>query len=495
MDTKRMSSSKWIITFLFAALGISFSSVQAQSTDDVLRYSLEYPSYDAVSVVMPAVANHTGFGSYQDNPAAMALADKGYLSFDLSTRYVDETGTYLGNTTNFSDSQTGIGNLGFVYKFPTTRGSLVLGGGYSQSSNFNRALSVSAQNNESTLTDFYNSSFVEDDLYFAAYDAFAIYDPNPDDDSYENTTSVFRVNGYRGIHQHMEIVEEGQLGEYSAFIATEVMKDLFFGATIGYTGGAYTYERDFLESDRDNEYNNRANNTDIDDILSLDNIDATIEAFNAQLGLIYQVSDQLNLGVSYEFPSRLRIEEEFNTVISTAFDNGDVEEFDAPGTFSYDVIRPQRLKGGVTYSNPNGLTLSAAAEGVFYSDAEYDDLGEITDEEIDINNNIRSNFNDVVNLRGGLGYKLSDQVTPRIGYAYFASPTENFDRSRQIVSGGFSARFNRSMSFNLGIQYSFWKDENLLYDYEDPNSGDTFGEWADEDVSRLHVVAGFKVAL
>lgn len=462
--------------------------------DDVLRYSFESPSYDAVSLVMPGVADHTGFGSYQDNPAAMALAEKGYLSFDLSTRYVDETGTYLGNTTNFSDSQTGVGNLGFVYKFPTTRGSLVAGGGYSQSSNFTRALSVNGQNNESTLTDFYNSSFVHDDLYFAAYDAFAIYDPNPDDDSYENTTSVFRVNGYRGIHQHMEMVEKGQLGEYSAFIATEVMKDLLFGATIGFTSGTYTYERDFLESDRDNDYNNRANNTDIDDILSLDTIDATIEAFNAQLGLIYRVSDQLRLGAGYEFPSRLRVEEEFNTVISTTFDNGDFEESDAPGTFTYEVVRPQRLKGGITYSHPGGLTFSAAAEGVFYSDAEYDEEG-ITDAEIDINNNIRSTFSDVVNFRGGLEYKLSDQVTPRIGYAYFGSPTENFDRSRQMVSGGFSARFNRSMSFNLGIQYSFWKDENLLYDYEDPASGDIFGEWADEEVSRLHVMAGFKVAL
>ncbi|SHF41127.1 Outer membrane protein transport protein (OMPP1/FadL/TodX) [Fodinibius roseus] len=491
MDIKRISSSNRIIIFLFAALGMSFFSslsVQAQSSDDVLRYSLEYPSYDAVSMVLPGVADHTGFGSYQDNPAAMALAEKGYLSFDLSTRYVDETGSYLGNTTNFSDSQTGVGNLGFVYKFPTTRGSLVVGGGYSQSSNFNRALSVSAQNNESTLTDFYNSSFVHDDLYNAAYKAFALYEGG------DYTTSVFRANGYRGIHQHMELVEKGHLGEYSAFIASEVMKDLFFGATIGFTGGKYTYERDFLESDRDNEYNNRANNTDIDDILSLDTIDATIEGFNAQVGLIYQMSDQLSLGAGYEFPSRLRVEEEFNTVISTTFDNGDVEEFDAPGTFTYEVVRPQRLKGGLTYRHPAGFTLSAAAEGVFYTDAEYDVEG-VTDAEIDINNNIRSNFSNVVNFRGGLEYQMSDQVTPRIGYAYFASPTENFDRSRQMISGGFSARFNRSMSFNLGIQYSFWEDENLLYDYEDPGTGDIFGEWAGEDVSRLHVMAGFQVAL
>src|SRR5699024_8406639 len=155
-------------------------------------------------------------------------------------------------------------------------------------------------------------------------------------------------------------------------IAAEVMKDLFRGATIGITSGQYRYERNFLESDRDNVYNNSSNNTDIDDILSYDTIEADMEAFNAQLGAIYQVSDQFNLGLSYEFPSRLRVNEKFNTVITTTFDNGDVEEADDPAEFTYDIIRPSRLKGGVTYTNQGGLTVSAMAEGVFYTDAEYD---------------------------------------------------------------------------------------------------------------------------
>src|SRR5699024_2091449 len=167
-------------------------------------------------------------------------AKGGYLSFHLSSRYVDESGRYLGTTTDFSDSQTGVGDLGLVYKFPTTRGSLVIGGGYSQSSTFNRALSVNAFNEESTITDFYNSSFASDDLFFTAYDAFAIYDPSPGDNSYENTTSAFRANRYKGIYQNMELTERGQLGEYSAFIATEVMKNFYLGATIGLTSGQYS---------------------------------------------------------------------------------------------------------------------------------------------------------------------------------------------------------------------------------------------------------------
>src|SRR5699024_7245005 len=154
------------------------------------------------------------------NPASMALAKGGYLSFHLSSRYVDESGRYLGTTTDFSDSQTGVGDLGLVYKFPTTRGSLVIGGGYSQSSTFNRALSVNALNYKSSISVCSIMSFVCDSLYFSVYYAFAIYHPSPDDDSSESTSFASRDNRYRGIYQNMELAERGQLGEYSAFIAT-----------------------------------------------------------------------------------------------------------------------------------------------------------------------------------------------------------------------------------------------------------------------------------
>lgn len=495
MNTRSISK-KWSILCVSVLLSIGvLTTAQAQNATDVLRYSLEYPTYDPVSLVMPAIGTHTGFGAYQDNPASMALAEKGYLSFSLSSRYVDETATYLGNNSDFSNSQTSVGDLGFVYKFPTTRGSLVIGGGYSQSTDYNRAFSVDARNNESTLTDFYNSSFVNDDLYFAAYDAFAIYDPEPGDDSYENTTSVFRAGrGYQGISQNMEVVEKGQLGKYSAFIATEAAKNLYLGASIGFSSGTYTYERDFLESDPDNLYNNGANNTDIDEILSLDTIDATLQAFSAQLGLVYQPTEQFNIGASYEFPSRLQIDEDYNTEIITTFDNGDVAEEEAPGEFSYEIVRPQRLKGGLTYTN-EGLTISALAEGVFYSQAEYDEEG-ISDFETDLNNTIESNFKDVVNFRGGISYQLNNKFTPRLGYGYMPSPTRGFDSSRQFVSGGFSATFNQSMTFMLGLQYSFWEDENSLYEYEAPNgNGDLFEERAIEDVSHLNVMAGIKIAL
>lgn len=474
-------------------IGVTTTIVRAQTSDDVMRYSFEFPSYDPVTLVMPGVATHTGFGAYQDNPAAMAFAEEGYFSFSLSSRFVSEDGTYLGNTTDFSDSGTSVGDLGFVYKFPTKRGSLVIGGGYSQSTDYNRALAVNAYNEQTTITDYYNSTLVADPLYFAAYDAFALYDPNPDDDSYANTRPSFRADpgGYQGIRQDMELTEGGQRGKYFLFLATEAMKNLFIGGSIGYSSGTYTYRRNFLEIDENNYYTNNVMNTDIDRILSYDKIDASIQGFSAQAGLVYQPVEWVNIGVSYEFPSKFYIDEDYNTVITTTFDNGETAEADAPGEFSYEVTIPQRLKAGLTLTGLQGLTFSAMGEYVPYWRAEYNEES-TSQAETDINQNIEAYFNDVVNVRAGLEYEVNPRFTPRIGYGFYPSPVDALDRARQFVSGGFTATLSQGISVNLGLQYSFWEDSNALYQY--PLAGDETGaEIAQEDVSRLNVMGGIKM--
>jgi hypothetical protein len=490
--------SKKSILLLIGVLIIFVTRVKAQSADDVLRYSLEYPSYDPVSLVMPGVSNATGFGAYQENPASMALFDESFLSMGLSSRFLDETGTYLGNSSNFSDNQTGIGDLGLVYKVPTTRGSLVVGGGYSQTTDFNRALSASGRNEQSTITDFYNSTS-DDSLFFAAFDAYAV-DFATTDSSFAETSSIFRIGfpQFPGINQDMELTERGKTGEYSIFMATELLENLFVGASIGYYSGSYTYRREFLESDRQNDYNatfidsdgDGNPDTDIDNILSEDRIDAEIQAFSARMGIIYEPIPDFRLAASYEFPSKLFIDEEFNTIITTTFDNTVQFSDEAPGAFSYTITRPQRIKAGVTFEAIPKLRVSGSAEAIRYTDAEinFDELT-LNPLENDINDNVQSAFNDVVNLRGGLEYKTNDTFTTRIGYAFFPSPQDGINSERQFISGGFSAVLTKGLTFDFGLQYSFWDDQNALYSTPDVT------EVVQEEVTRLNVMAGLRMTL
>jgi len=493
-----MSKRSYILFLSLIILTAVTTTLRAQSADDVLRYSLEYPSYDALSVVVPGVSSPTGFGAFQENPGVMALYKKSYFSFDLSSRFLDETGTYLGNKSSSSNNQTSVGDLGILYKVPTSRGSLVVGGGYSQTTDFNRTLSASGFNNRSTITDYYSSLPRNDAVNTAAFNAYAIEDVNAD-----SSASILRYgapySAYPGIDQDMQLTESGALGEYSAFLATELFKNFMVGASIGYLNGSYTYRRDFLESDRQNNFNGQIINpdttsgsyTDISSILSHDKINADIQAFSARLGFVYNPSEAFHFGMSYEFPSKLHIDENYNTVITTTFDDGrQTQPQDAPGKFSYKIVRPQRLKAGVTIATFKQLSLSASAEYVPYTEAKID-YSEIQykDQQTQINSNVRSSFRDVVNLRVGVEYKLNNQFTPRFGYAYFPSPLEGLDRSRQFLSGGFSAELTRGLMFDFGLQYSFWKDSNTLY--STPKTSESVGE----DVTRIHVMTGIRMEL
>lgn len=489
------------LSILIVILVGAAMTLKAQNSGDVLRYSLEYPSYDPVSIVMPGISDASGVGSFQSNPASLALLDEGYFSFGLSNRFVSEDSKYLNNSSSFSDNEVGIGNLALAYKFPTDRGSLVIGGGYSQTTDFNRALSGGGRNNSSTITDFYNSSMADDSLFFAAFDVYAV-DFATTDSSYANTKSILRFfsnpNDYPGINQDFELTEEGKMGEYSAFLATEFAENIFLGFSIGYLSGSYSYHRDFLELDRDNDYSadfidtsgDGNPQTDINAIKSTDIINADIKAFSARFGFVYKPIEQFSIGGSYEFPSVLSIDEEYNTKLETTFDNGVVFTDEAPGRFSYKIKRPQRINGGVTLKSGNGLKFSAAAEAVFYSDARIR-LESLKNNPIEnsINTTVESNAQNVVNLRGALEYSFSDRFTPRAGYAYFPSPQKGLNRDRQFINAGFSAQVTEGLYFDLGAQYSFWKDENTLY--ETPSTSET----ATEDVNRIHVMAGFRMTL
>ena len=491
---------KILLLTLFMYAGSALVSY-GQSASDVLRYSLQYPSYDATSMVMPGVSAATGFGAYQENPASMALFEDGFLSFSLNSRLLNESTNYLGNRSEFDDNQNNIGDFGFVYKVPTTRGSLVVGAGYSQSLDFNRAFSGGGRNNQSTITDFYNSPLSSDSLFFDAFDTFAI-DFATTDSSFSETESIFRVGlpEYPGINQNFEVTERGVFGDYSAFVATEFQENLFVGISLGYFSGSYSYRRSFLETDSQNDYNfafidsdgDGQGDTDIDNILSEERIDAELSGFNARLGFVYQVTPNISVGGSYQYVGKLTVDEDFNTQITSTFDNG-VEFFaDTPSGFSYKIERPDRINLGVTIKDLNGFTISAAAEGVPYSEGRIE-FGNIedSDDEDAINDVVRSNLNDVVNFRGGIEYQLNPLFAARAGYAYFPSPQKNFDSSRQFYSGGFSAQIFDNVTFDLGVQYSIWEDRNQLYSYFEGNQ--LTSETVIEDVTRWNVIGGIKI--
>jgi len=469
---------------IFLAVFAFTPETLAQNAFDALRFSRQQSGHDAATLALPGfgIANHSGIGSYIENPASMGLLPKSTVSFGAGLRQVNESTQFGSFNDNITESKAQISDVSVAYKMPTSRGSLVFGAGYNQIADFNRAVSVNAFNQRSTITDMFNQSDFFGD---AAFNAFAI-------DSVGNTTqSVLRMGEFQGIDQQAEIVESGRLGEIAAFVATEFQKNLFVGVSLGAIVGSYSFNQTFRESDLQNFYDGFNGTFDFNDMINQDNIDSDISGFSGRVGLIYKITPNISVGSSYRFRSNLQVDEDFSTTINTLFDNGDEFEDSFQGTNSYDVTIPARFNVGFSIAGLNGFTLAGGVEQVSYSQIEMSELG---DERFELSENefIEDSFKDVWNIKTSMIYQINSNVQARAGYAFNPSTRKNFDDSRQFFSGGLGIGLSQAMTLDVGAQYSTWDDQAVLYQFFPENSAQPISEIASEDISRLNVLVGLR---
>lgn len=483
-----MSSSKFITLLLILGILI-FPTLQsqvayAQNANDALSFgnqavnfgSQQY-SFDPVTGVMPGTAYAAGFGSFLDNPASAALFSKSFGEFGVSFNTVNEEGLYLGNSSSLEDNQFNLSNVGMVYKFPTERGRLVVGGGYNQHTSFNRALGFNARNENSTITDQFK---IPGNTY--ADIAFNTFATDFGDEFGDWDESIFRVGfdepgDFLGVRQQGEIYERGHGGEYSAFLATEFQQNLMVGVSVGILAGRFSYDRIFQEIDEFNDYDadfidsndDGEGDTDIDNIIFSDEIESRYSGFRGRIGALYQIGEFLNIGGSYTLPTRISVDETFDATIRSTFNNGVTFDDSIEGRFSYSVRHPSRFSIGAALDELGGLlSVSVSGEYVDYSatriDFESDEMFE--DQQIE-NEFISETFTPVWNLRSGVALQLNPGFTIRGGFGLSPSKFKDGNDDRYHYSLGTGFAISRNASFEIGARYSTWEENSAVYTYGD----------------------------
>lgn len=507
---------KRILFFLLIPSLLISSKVNAQDGNTQVSYSnlaLQFSAQDfngdAATGFMPSVASQNGYGSFADNPASIALAKDGYVSFSLFNNSLEYENTYLGNTVNTEDENTRLGNLGFIYKIPTEQGSFVMGAGYNKLNNQRGLYRVGGRNSESTITDEFREP--SSDYYDIAFDTYAIDWGNQDSTYLE---SIFRIGfeDYPGITQDAEITHTTNMGEYSFFFGTEFQKDLFVGVSAGLTSGTYTYRRDFLELDDQNDYNYNfipsdvsEQGTDINSILTHDEIDAEIVGFTLRSGIIYKINPKVNVGVSYLLPSTMVVRESYYSSIRTELDDGSTPfqaDFASGEDYEYRIEKPGQLKAGIALNNIGRFNFSASAEMIDYSNLKLDlisgnDLDfeaevSLRDNEESLEDFMASSYQRVINLKAGLGFAINDAVDLKAGYGYLPAKSKVYEADRNVISGGFSAKVTESIVLDVSGQYSFWNDRSTLYNYFDYSDNVARSEVVDHQVNTLKILAGVR---
>ena len=498
---------------------ITASSAMAQDGYDPMSYSSLSQVFSsqqylgsANSAILPSVAMENGYASFIDNPAAMSLIKGSYVNIGYMSNRSEFNQSFRGNELLLDSKADYINNIGVVYKIPTRVGSLVLGGGIHTNSVYNRSLGSSAFNNQSTITDIFKGE--SSDYRNIAFETYAI---DYADQAQTQLESIFRIgfdDGFPGTYQQSELTQDGRSREFAFFMGTEFKKNLHIGFSLGINEAFHNMSRNILEEDLDNVYDgdfieqdeNGENGTDIYSIQLSDELRSDVLGFEARIGAVYKLGQYLNLGASWSLPSIMEITEEYNSTITTSFDNSIGPFFDSfEGEFTYAITRPSKYSLGMAVNQLKGFDLSIGVDFISYNKTDidltydqsldFDEVAFLRDQEAVIEQSINQRYQSVMNTRIGAQYRFKNGTELRAGTSILPSKSVQIDETRKLYSGGIGIPLSRDFFLDITTQYIQWNDRSILYEYQDMGSTIPIQESISESNQLINVLIGIKIKI
>jgi len=408
--------SKLIIILLIS--GVVFSNlIFSQSEEDARRLSYLGVGFGArplgLGTAYVAIAND--YSAVYWNPAGLAQIGRNEMSLGLSHYSFGNEATAFGTKESFSNSATNLNALGLVYPFPVLKGSLVFALGYGRQSDFTSALGFGGFN-------------------------------------YQPTTVSYPDN----IAMRGKILESGGINNWIVAGAVEAVPNLFVGASLTFLSGSYTYTRDYLEDDVDNNYY-------LYQYLQKYTIDEDIGGFTARVGILHEFPNkQGRIGFNIKFPSYFSLRDDYSQEQQFLDDNPALDSIDYySGISEFDIVSPFVFSGGISWSF-GPLLLTAGADYTDWTQMEFrNTYADLMQE----NTVIKEDMEATVNFRVGAEFAIpGTDLELRGGFAYLPSPYV-FDSSpndQKYITGGLGWTVENSVKFDIGYAYGFWETDHVV---------------------------------
>lgn len=468
----------FFILFFFSS--INFSLI-AQNVNDALRFVQPGISGSARSLGMGNAfhALSDDVSGMMFNPAGTALVKKLEFAAGLDYFKFNNDAEFFGNQSEYSNSSTNLNQLGFIFPFPTVRGSMVVGIAYNRISDLTAALKFDGFNNDrNSMIQSLLDTDVPYDLYLT--------------DNAGNTIIDGRLN------QSGTILNSGALNNWTVNFATEVYHNLFVGGNLNFISGDYSYNREYYEDDTKNIYAGRETApgfafTNAFETFFLNSIlKQEISGWDFKLGAIYQFGKLARIGTSIQFPKFLTIDEEFLVDGYSQFGDGTRKTLD-PENYSdkvkYDIISPFSITAAISVSAV-GLIVSAEANLIDYSQIEFKNPEGITEKYIgSINKDVKELLTAVANINLGIEYTLP-VVGLRLRSGFILNPSpykddpSSFDRKYLTFGAGILA--DETIAVDVAYVHGWWE-----------NIGDNYGSdqsrtFQDITVNRLSLSFSYR---
>lgn len=474
-------------------LAFCFTSIQAQTINDALRYSQTNPLGTARFRAMSGAFGALGgdLSAISANPASSVVFANNQVGFTLSNYNLKNDANYFGTNNFDSFNSFEVNQAGGVFVFENSRENsdwkkFAVAINYENQNNFDDSVYFSGYNPTNSIDDYFlyyananekwngikqgtlqNAYFgdlpFEDQQAYLGYNAYII-DPIPlasDPTNYDNPN----IDSYSsailggGAFFHKNSVETtGYNGKLTFNGSAQYQDKLMIGLSLNSHFSDYRKISSFFESN--------ANNTSTDYYVKRvyfnNELHTFGNGFSFQLGAIFKINNVFRIGGAYESPTWHKLTDETTQSVSAVSANNTDE-------LAPDIANPETtmIWEPYTLQTPGKLTGSAAfvfgKKGLISIDYSIKDYSttrfKITDEFNDTYNKIKDTNDGMKNmlttaneLRIGGEHKIK-QWSLRAGYRFETSPykDENIMGDLTGYSGGIGYNFGRT---KLDFAYS-----------------------------------------
>lgn len=466
----------------FASLAFATTAAFAQQDLNTAADAVRYAS-DNITGTARFRAMSGAFGALGGDPSAIMVNPAGSAVFNynsgtvsLSSYNVSNSANYFGTRTRNNDSTLDLNQIGAIFVFNNSKegafmNKFTLGFNYENANNFNNSIYARGVNPNNSVDSYFlryangigteggiplstlNNAYYED-LNFIdqqAYLGYNAYIINPEEDVPGNTSYLSNVAGNGNYYQSNYVTSTGYNGKIALNFGAQLKERLYVGANVN------VHFIDYVVNSSLYEDTNNGNLAGLKE-LRFDNERYTYGggvSFN--LGAIAKVTEALRLGLAYESPTWLRLQDEITQRL-TSFcpqceEDSSTNTFvvDPGATFIFDdytIRTPSKWTGSLAYVfGTNGLV------SVDYTLKDYSNTEFTNGRYATINTELANTLDAAGELRVGAEYRIKN-FSLRGGYRYEQSPYKNGNTVGDLnsFSGGLGYAFGNS---RLDLAYAW----------------------------------------
>ncbi len=442
---------------------LTAAAAHAQYTIDALRISQPGSVVSARSAAMGNAFTGLAddFSALYWNPAGLGQLRSPEFSLGMTYLKANNDATFLGATTSYNNSSTGLNSIGFALPFPVARGSFVLAAGYNRITDFTGALMFEGYNQHSSIL---NSLWDSDEYYDLAWQV-----------GLEDTSQWSPIT--RNVLQSGDVLESGSLNQWSFGGAMEVAPNLNVGLGLNIQTGEYKWIRTFVETDPQgmnqgpivgvgNATRSGFKRFTMDETVSQD-----LSGWNLKLGVLYSIPERASFGLTIQTPTTMTIKEDFTRSGHSSFVNGGNLSYSYKTYNDYEVTTPWVFTFGVSGRPVDFITVSGDVDLADYTQMEFSNSSASDFNLSEKNKNLKKLLQATTNYRLGMELRIPrTELAVRGGYGMQFTPFKDSpsDFDRKIISFGLGYTFEHSFSINATYVMTKYSQENL--NYKDPDT-------------------------